>query len=74
MDHRIKGKRNYRQIRGPCQRTKTPVVQERDGDANFSRCDWNGHKRLRKANGRIENQSKNRDHPDYSIMKIGDNT
>ena len=45
-----------------------------DGDTNCSWCTWNGPQGLGKMIGTIENQKKNRDHRNFDIVKIGENT
>ena len=37
-------------------------------------CAWYGHQRMGKGTGGIENQSTNGDHPNYTIVKIGQRT
>ena len=44
-----------------------------DADTNCSWCSWNGLQRIEKGTGGVENQRKNRDYPDHSIVKIGQN-
>ena len=63
--------RNDRQILGPCQRTKKTEADKVDGGGWWT---WNSSRWLGKETGRIENQRKNRDHPNYSIVGIGQNT
>ena len=45
-----------------------------DGDTNCIWCTWNSPQRLGKGVGRVGNRRSNRDHPDYSIVEIGQNT
>ena len=47
---------------------------EGDSDTNFNSGDRNNSQRLGKVTGRLRNQMKNRDHPNYSIIKISQNT
>ena len=63
-----------RQISGPCQRTKNVLVHEDDGDTSYSWCGWNNSQRLGKGTRRTGNQRKSKDHPDYSIVEISQNT
>ena len=42
-----------------------------DGDRNCGWCFWDNSQRIDKG---IGSKSTNRDHPDYSIIKIGQNT
>ena len=62
------------QILEPCQRTENVVEHESDRDSNCIWCRWNDSQRVGKRTGKIENQRKNRDYPDYNIVKIGKNT
>ena len=63
-------KRKERRVPRPRQRPK----KSRDGDTNFSWSTWDGLQRLRKGTERVENRETNRDHPDYSIVEITQNT
>ena len=47
---------------------------EGDSDTKCNWCTWNNPQRLSKKTGRLRNQIMNRDHPDYSIIKIDQNT
>ena len=47
---------------------------ESDGNTNYIRCSWNGPPRLGKEAKRVGNRKMNRDHPSYSMTKIGQNT
>ena len=44
-----------------------------DGDTSCNWCTWNDRHRFRKRFETIGNQWKNREHPNYSIIKIGQN-
>ena len=44
---------------------------EGNGDTN---CSWNDLSGFDKGAGSVENQKMGRDHPNYSIIKIGQNT
>ena len=50
------------------------MEHESDGDTNCNRCTWNNSQRMDKGTRRHRNQRTGRDHPDYSIVKIGQNT
>ena len=63
-----------RQILGPCQRTKKTVEHECDDDTNCNWCSWYGPKKLGRKIWGSGNQRKNQDHPNYRIIKIGQNT
>ena len=52
-------------------RAKKLVEHESDGETICIWCAWNNPLWLRKGTGRIGNQTKNRDHPDYSRVEIG---
>ena len=47
---------------------------EGDGDTNCNRCTGNTPNRFDVDIWWLRNQGTNRDHPDYSIVKIGQNT
>ena len=46
---------------------------EHEGDSvtDCSWCTWNDPEMIGKGTGRLRNQRTSRDHPDYSITKIG---
>ena len=50
---------------------KKTMKQKSDGDTN---CNWYSHKRTSIETGGLENNSSNGDHPNYSIVEIGQNT
>ena len=50
------------------------MEHENNGDINYDKCTWNGPQRLGKGTGRVGNQRTNRDNPNKSITKIGQNT
>ena len=45
-----------------------------DGDINCNWCTWNNPQRIDKGTGRLGKKRTSGDHPDYSIIKIGQNT
>ena len=47
---------------------------ESDGDSNCNWGTWNDPQRIGTWTGRLGNKSTSRDHPDYSSIKIGQNT
>ena len=53
---------------------KKNMEHENDGDTNCNWCPRNDPQRLGKRVGRVGNRRTNRDHPNYSIVKIGQNT
>ena len=64
-------KRRERQVLGLCKRIKKAVEHESDKDTNYN---WKGLKRLGNWTGRVGHQRTKRDHPDYNIVEIGQNT
>ena len=55
-------------------KNKKAVEHEGDSGTSGNWCTWNGLQRLDKGAVRAGNQRTNRDHPDYSIIEIGQNT
>ena len=49
------------------------MEHEADGDANCNRCAWNNPQKIGKGTERLGNKTSG-DHPNYSIIKIGQNT
>ena len=47
---------------------------EYDGDTNCGWCAWNNSQKIAKERGRLGNKKTSRDHQEYSITKIGQNT
>ena len=50
------------------------MEHEGDGVTNHTWCTWNILQRVHKGTGRLRNQKTSRDHSDYSMTKIGQNT
>ena len=50
------------------------MEHESDGDTICNWCSWNNPQRTNKGTKRQRNQRTNRDHPVYSITKIGQHT
>ena len=50
------------------------MKHESDGDTNGNRCDRNDLKRIGKRTRRLRNQRTSEEHPNYNIIKIGQNT
>ena len=69
-----KRKQKERQIPRSCLRAEKAIEQEGDSDTNCNSCVWNGPHKLGKGTDKVGNQSKNWDHPDYSIIEIRQNT
>ena len=70
-----KRKRKERQVFRPCYGTiKKTMELKSNGDTNFEWCTRNTPQRYDKWTGRLRNQRTSRDHSDYSIVKIGQNT
>ena len=53
---------------------KKAVEREGDDDTNTNWHTWNSPQRLGKGTERVETERKNRDHPDYSSVEIGQNS
>ena len=53
---------------------KNPMEHEGDGDINCNRCTRNNSQMFGKRNRRLRNQKTRRNHLDYSIIEIGQNT
>ena len=49
-------------------------IPEGDGDMNCNRCTRSSHQKIDKATGRLGNKRRRGEHPDYSIIKIRQNT
>ena len=64
-------KRKKRQTVGPYQITKKAVEHDVNGDTSST---WHGPQKLGKGCRRIENRRTNRNHPNLSIIEIGQNT
>ena len=50
------------------------MEHEGGGDTNCNWCARNNPQMLGKGIGRLRNQTTSRNHPDYTIIKIGQNT
>ena len=75
VDHRGKTKENERRDKYFDLARELKVMEhESDGNANYNWCARNGPQRFGKGTGRVENLRTSRDHPNYSIIKIGQNT
>ena len=59
---------------GPCLRTKKDMEQEGGDGTSSNWCAWNGPQRLGKGAEKVGNGRKSKDHPNYSIIKIDQNT
>ena len=59
---------------GSYQRTKKDVEHEGDRDTSSNCLIWNGPQGLSTGIERVRNRKTNGDHPNYSIVKIGQNT
>ena len=63
-----------RQVLGLCrQRTKKAMEHESNSNTNYNWCTRNNLQRLGKGAGRVGNWRMSQDHPNYSIVKIGQN-
>ena len=72
MDFANQWKRNGKQILGHWQRSEKTMKHEGDSDINCNLRIWKSPQRL--AKGRVRKQMTSRDHPNYSIVEIGQNT
>ena len=50
------------------------MEHESDGDSNSKWCPWYTHQRINKVIGGLGNKMTIGNHPNYSIVKIGQNT
>ena len=50
------------------------VEHESDGYTHFNWCSWYSHQKIGTRTGGLGNNGTSEDHPDYSIIKIGQNT
>ena len=53
---------------------KKTVEHESDSDTNCDWCSWYSHQSIGTRTGGLENKRMNGDHPNYSIIKISQNT
>ena len=53
---------------------KNTVKYESNDDTNCNWCFWYSLQRIDASTGEYGNKSRNRDHPNYSIVEIGQNT
>ena len=53
---------------------KKTMEHEGDGDTNYGWCTWDNPQRIDEETRRLRNQRTSRDHPNYSIIKIDQNT
>ena len=53
---------------------KQTVEHVSDGDTNYNWCTWYSHQPIDTRTGGFGNKRTSRDHPDYSIIKISQNT
>ena len=67
-------KRKERQAIRPCQRTEKAIKPEGDSDTNLNWCAWNNPQILGKWAWRGGNRGTSRVNPNYSIVKISQNT
>ena len=74
-DHRLKmkKKRKKTEVLGSYQITKRKKLWN-IGDTNRNWCAWNGPQKFDKGTRRVRIQRTNRDHPNYSILWISQNT
>ena len=53
---------------------KESMEHEGDSDTNCNGCTWNNLQGLSKRAGGVGNQRMSEDHPNYSIIEVGQNT
>ena len=70
----VKRKRKKRKLLRPCKRTKNTMKNGGDTDTNCICCARNNSKRIGKGTERLGNKRTSGNHPDYSIVKIDQNT
>ena len=75
-DHRVKLKESEKRDKylDLAIELKKTMEHEGDSDTNCNWCTWNNPQRIDKGAKRFRNQRTSRDHPDYSIIKIDQNT
>ena len=66
--------RKERLVSRSCKRTEKTKEHEGDDDINCSCCAQYSHHKSDTGTGRLGNKRRNGDHPNYSIIKIGQNT
>ena len=54
--------------------TKKAMEYEGDCDTNYNWCTWNNTQRISKGAGGVRNQRMSLDHPNHSIVEVGQNT
>ena len=75
VDHRVKIEENKKRDKYlDLARELKTTEPEGDGDTNCNPCTWNNPQTISKRTGRLGNQKASGNHPDYSIIKIGQNT
>ena len=50
------------------------MEHEGDGNTNYNLCSWHSHQRIGPRTRELGNKGTKEDHPNYSIIKIGQNT
>ena len=75
-DHRVKIKESEKRYKylDLARELKKNMEYEGDDDTNCGWCTWGNPKRIGKGTGRLGNKRTSGDHPNYSIIKIGQNT
>ena len=75
-DHRVKLKESEKRDKylNLARELKKTMEHEGDGDTSSNECAQNNPQMIGKEIGRLGNKRMNRDHPDYSIIKISQNT
>ena len=74
-DHRVKLKSEKKdKYLNLAREQKETIEHKGNGDTSCNWCTWNDLKRISKWTRRFTNQRTSRDHPNYNITKIGQNT
>ena len=74
--HRIKLKESEKKDKylDLARKLKKNVEHESDVYTNCNWCSWYSHQRIDTRTGGLEDKRTNRDHPNYCIIEIGQNT
>ena len=66
----MKSKRKERKALEPRQRAKKALEHQINCGNSYIWCAWNGFQRFGKGPGKVGNQRKNRDYPNYNSVKF----
>ena len=75
-DHRVKLKDSEKRDKylDPTRELKRTLEHKGDGDTNRNCCTWNDPQRIDKGTGTLRNIRTSEEHPNYRIIKNGQNT